>query len=254
LISLEYEGDVALITLDRPEARNALSFELLRRLEDALDEIEASSARVVTITGAGDRAFCAGADIAELQGRTALACHAGIELGQGVFNRLERLRQVSVAAINGYALGGGLELALASTFRVAARGAKLALPEVRLGLVPTYGGTQRLVRTVGRARAEEMILRGNSVDADHAYALGLVHQVVDRDVVGAAKRLAEEISSHSMATLNLARAAIASYGQGSLEDGVRAEAALGTIAYGTEDAAEGMRAFLEKRAPEFRNR
>src|ERR1043165_8782275 len=171
--------ELALITLDRPEALNALSFALLQDLSRQLDSIAASNARALLVIGAGDRAFSAGADIKELMGRTLVDVRAGAILGQSVLAKLDHLRMPSIALINGYAFGGGLELALACTFRIAVPSAKLGFPEVNPGLIPGHGGTQRLPRLVGEARATELILTGRTVEADEAERIGLVNRVVD---------------------------------------------------------------------------
>ena len=157
--------EVALITLDRPEALNALSFGQIHDLNRMINSIADSDARALLVTGAGDRAFSAGADIKELMGRTLVEQRAGAILGQTVLAKLDHLRMPSIALINGYAFGGGLELALACTFRLAVPSAKLGFPEIKLGLIPGYGGTQRLPRLVGEARATELILTGRTVDA-----------------------------------------------------------------------------------------
>src|SRR4029077_1263360 len=159
---------LALVTLDRPEALNALSASLLQDLAAAFDRVRASDAGALLITGTGERAFCAGADVAELIGRSLQTTREGAAFGQAVFAKLDTLPMPSIALINGYALGGGLELALARTFRLAARTAKLGLPEIKLGLIPGYGGTQRLPRLIGEARALEMILTGRAVMAAEA--------------------------------------------------------------------------------------
>src|SRR5712692_10237949 len=155
--------ELALITLDRPEALNALSFALLQDLSRQLDSIAESGARALLVTGAGDRAFSAGADIKELMGRSLVEQRSGAMLGQSVLATLDQLPMPSIALINGYAFGGGLELALACMFRLAAPSARLGFPEIKLGLIPGYGGTQRLPRLVGEARATELILTGRTV-------------------------------------------------------------------------------------------
>src|SRR5919206_3739872 len=157
-VELTRRDEIAILTLNRPEALNALSFAILREIGEAFDEVAASDARALVVTGAGPKAFCAGADIKELTGRSLVEQKRGAELGQHTFAKLERLPMPSIAIINGYAFGGGLELALACTFRVATRNARMALPEIKLGLIPGYGGTQRLPRIVGEARALDLIL------------------------------------------------------------------------------------------------
>src|SRR5438132_4360004 len=167
-IHLTRIDELALITLARPEILNHLNFELRRELGIALDQVAAGDARALLVTGAGDRAFCAGADVKELLGRSLPATRAGAAFGQAIFAKLDTLPIPSIALINGYAFGGGLELALACTFRLALRTAMLGLPEIKLGLIPGYGGTQRLPRLIGEARALEMILTGRTVTAEEA--------------------------------------------------------------------------------------
>ena len=254
MVALVRDGDLAIITLDRPQALNALSFEVLRALGAAIDEAAGWDIRALIFTGAGDKAFCAGADIKELTGRSLMEERAGSELGQATFAKLDRFKTPSIAAINGYAFGGGLELAMACSFRVAAAGAKMGLPEIKLGLIPGYGGTQRLPRLVGEARALEMILTGRTVEAKEALAIGLVNRIAEGDALGAAKALAGEFSAYGLPALALARSAVRRALDTPLAEGLRIEADLSTLAYRTEDAAEGLAAFLEKRKPTFRDR
>jgi len=253
-IVLERIEEFAFITLNRPEALNALSFALIGELAQRLDEVAASDARALIVTGAGARAFCAGADIVELTGRSAAEQKRGAEFGQAVFSRIERLPIPSVAVVNGYAFGGGLELALACTFRLATRGAKLALPEIKLGLIPGYGGTQRLPRLVGVARALELVMTGRTVGAEEALAIGLVNRIVEGDARQAGIAYAREFSGHSLPVLGYAREAVSRALDVPVSEGLRTEADLSTLAYRTEDAAEGMAAFIEKRKPRFRDR
>src|SRR2546423_3231581 len=173
---------IALIRINRPTKLNALNRAVLEELESAFDRVATdANARAAIITGAGDKAFVAGADIQELAALTAIEAEALSRRGQTIFRRLETLRKPSVAALNGFALGGGLELAMCCTIRVAAPGAKLGQPEVKLGIIPGYGGTQRLPRIVGRGRALEMLLSGEPVDAAEAYRIGLVNYVTPFD-------------------------------------------------------------------------
>ena len=174
-----------------------------------LDSIADSDARALLVTGAGDRAFSAGADIKELMGRTpGRAARRRALLGQSVLAKLDRLSMPSIALINGYAFGGGLELALACTFRLAAPTAKLGFPEIKLGLIPGYGGTQRLPRLVGEARAIEMILTGRTVEAEEAERIGLVNRIVEGDLIEAGIAFAREMTGYSLPVLGLARDAI----------------------------------------------
>src|SRR5437870_7082292 len=174
--------ELALITLDRPEALNALSFGQLHDLNRLLDSIAGSDARALLVTGSGDRAFSAGADIKELMGRSLVEQRSGAMLGQSVLAKLDQLPLPSIALINGYAFGGGLELALACTFRLAAPSAQLGFPEIKLGLIPGYGGTQRLPRLVGEARATELILTGRTVVGEEAERIGVINDLLEREL------------------------------------------------------------------------
>ncbi|MBM3356493.1 MAG: enoyl-CoA hydratase [Betaproteobacteria bacterium] len=252
-IELTRVEEFALITLNRPRALNALSFALIRDLGRALEEVAAGDARALIITGAGPKAFCAGADVKELTGRPMTAHREGAELGQATFAKLDRLPVPSVAVINGYAFGGGLELALACTFRIATRNAKLGLPEIRLGLIPGYGGTQRLPRVIGEARALELIMTGRAVDAEEALRIGLLNRLVDADAVAQGVAFAREFAGHSRPVLRLARDAVTRALDMPLAQGLKAEADLSTLAFQTKDAAEGMAAFMEKRKPHFKD-
>ena len=253
-VELTREGDVALLTLNRPEALNALSFDILHQIGTALDEVAGmAGVRALLITGAGDRAFCAGADIPELRNRSLADQRRGAELGQAVFARLDRLPVASIALVNGYAFGGGAELALASTFRIAAPNAVFGLPEIKLGLIPGYGGTQRLPRLIGEGRALEMILTGRSVKAEEAERIGLVHAVAEGDLLEAGRAFAARFTGYSLPVLDLARRAVQRAGDMALHDGLEVEADLSTLAYRTADAEEGMAAFQEKRKPEFKD-
>jgi enoyl-CoA hydratase len=245
--------ELALITLDRPEALNALSFAQLHDLSRLLDSLADSDARALLVTGSGDRAFSAGADIKELMGRTLVEQRAGAMLGQSVLAKLDQLPMPSIALINGYAFGGGLELALACTFRIAVPSAKLGFPEIKLGLIPGYGGTQRLPRLIGEARATELILTGRTVEADEAERIGLVNKVVAEDLLEAGQTFAREMTGFSLPVLGLARDAIRRAHDLPLHDGLKIEADLSTLAFQTEDAAEGMTAFVEKRKPVFKD-
>ena len=253
-IELQRVEEFALIRLNRPQALNALSFKLVEDLSRAIDQAAASDARALLVTGAGDKAFCAGADIAELAGRTLAQTKRGAELGQAVMAKIERLPMPSVAIVNGYAFGGGLELALACTFRLVTPNAKLGLPEIKLGLIPGYGGTQRLPRVVGEARALEMILTAKTVDAQTALAWGLANRLVDGDPLAAGMAFAREFSGYSLPALGFAREAVQRALDTPVHEGLKIEADLSTLAFQTTDAAEGMAAFLAKRKPAFKDR
>lgn len=253
-IELTRVDEFALITLNRSDALNALSFALIGELAARFDEVAKSDARALIITGAGTKAFCAGADIKELTGRSLVAQKRGGELGQATFAKLDTLPMPSIAVISGYAFGGGMELALACTFRVATRNAKMGLPEIKLGLIPGYGGTQRLPRVVGEARALEMIMTGRTVDAEEAQRIGLVTRLIDGDAVAAGVAFAREFSGHSLPVLGFARDAVKRAGETPLHEGLKIETDLGTLAFQTRDAAEGMAAFMGKRKPKFEDR
>lgn len=252
-IELTRIEEFALITLNRPDALNALSFALIDDLARVLDEVARSDARALLIIGAGQKAFCAGADIKELTGRSLVQQKRGAELGQATLSKIEHLPMPSVAIINGYAFGGGVEMALACTLRIATRNAKIGLPEIKLGLIPGYGGTQRLPRVIGEARAMEMILTGRTVDAEEALRIGLVHRLIDGDALAGGMAYAREFSCYSLPVLGFAREAVSRALQTPLTEGLKIEADLSTLAFQTHDAAEGIAAFSEKRKAEFKD-
>lgn len=253
-VHLDRSQEFALLTLDRPEALNALSFATLREIDQALDAVAAGDARALLVTGAGERAFCAGADIKELMGRPLAQGRRDMRDGQRIVSRFGTLPMPSLALINGYAFGGGLELALACNFRLALRTARLGLPEIKLGLIPGYGGTQRLPRLIGEARALEIVMTGRTVMADEAERIGLVHRLVDGDLIEAGTAFAREMTGYGLPALALARDAVTGALDGTLDDGLKREADLNTLAFQTADATEGMTAFTEKRKPVFRDR
>src|SRR5216683_1013676 len=252
-IHLTRIDELALVTLDRPEVLNALNFDLLRDLGAALDQVAGSDVRSLRITGTGERAFCAGADVKELIGRSLEAARRGAAFGQAIFAKLDTLPIPSIALINGYAFGGGLELALACTFRLAARTARLGLPEIKLGLIPGYGGTQRLPRLIGEARALEIILTGRTVETEEAERIGLINRIAEGDLIEAGRSFARGMTGHSLPALSFARNAVHRGLAFALREGLEIEADLNTLAFQTADAVEGMTAFLEKRKPVFRD-
>jgi enoyl-CoA hydratase len=253
-VDLTLQDDFATITLDRPAALNALSFAIIREIGEAIDEVAAMpSVRALFFTGAGEKAFCAGADIRELRNRSLAEQKQGAELGQSVFAKLDELPVASIALVNGYAFGGGLELALACTFRLASKAAKFGLPEIKLGLIPGYGGTQRLPRLIGESRALEIIMTGRTVDADEAVRIGLVNGVAEGALAQAGVEFAQSFCRYSLPVLNLARRAVQRAADNTLDAGLKIEAELSTIAYRTADAEEGMAAFEEKRRARFKD-
>ena len=253
MIELTRDEEFAVLTIRRPQALNALSFELIGRIGEYMAQAGRSDARALIVTGEGEKAFCAGADIKELQQRGLRAQREGAELGQAVFAQLDRLPMPSVALVNGYAFGGGCELALACTLRLALPNAKFGLPEVKLGLIPGYGGTQRLPRLVGSGRALEMVMTGRTVAAEEALAIGLVNRIVQAPGLAAAKAYAREFSGHGLRALQFAREAVQRAADLPLHEGLRMEADLSTLAYRTRDAEEGMQAFVDKRKANFRD-
>ncbi len=255
---LELSGTdaVRVLTITRPEKLNALNRAMLAALQSRLDALAADPAlRVLVITGAGGKAFVAGADIAEFQGLTPDQAATYARQGQAVFDRLETLPVPTIAAINGYALGGGCELGLACTFRLVADTARLGLPETSLGLIPGFGGTQRLARAVGRQRALELILTGRQVEADEAVRLGLALRSVPAALLmDEALALAGQLATRAPLALRYARAAVAEGLDRPLADALAVEARLFGLAAATTDMAEGVTAFLEKRQPKFTGR
>lgn len=246
---------VATVTINRPDKLNALNHETIGELHHCFAGLAHDSAvRVIVLTGAGEKAFVAGADIGELAGLTARQGEELATRGQGLMHLIENLGKPVIAAIGGFALGGGCELAMACTFRYAAENAKLGLPETGLGLIPGYGGTQRLARLIGRGRALELVLSGAMIPAQEAMVMGLVNKVFPHgELMSAVQKIAEELAGKSMVTLRLALKAVnEGYGL-DLIGGCRLEAALFGIAAASEDAKEGCQAFIEKRKPEFRD-
>jgi enoyl-CoA hydratase len=245
---------VALLTLDRPAQLNALNDALLRQLATALERLDADpDCRCMVITGAGDRAFAAGADIKELIDQTPESLAA-----EGTFDPWDRIRHIRkpiIAAVRGYALGGGCELAMACDMIVAGDDAQFGQPEIKIGVIPGAGGTQRLTRAIGKAKAMELILTGRSIDAREADALGLVTSVVPAEAtVGAALALAGRIAAMPPLAVVAAKEAVRAAFEGSLTAGLESERRLFFGLFGSEDQREGMAAFVEKRTPRWSGR
>ena len=256
-VRVETADGIRTLTVHRPEKHNALNSEVLAQLDAAVAEAGADPAlRCVIVTGAGEKAFIAGADIGELVKLSPVQGREHARKGQAVLDRIERLNVPTIAAINGFAYGGGLELAMACTLRVAAENAKMGLPETSLGILPGYGGTQRLARHVGRARAMELVLTAEKgITAAEAHRLGLVNQVVPAGQAhAAAVALAKKIAANGPAAVRYAMEAIRTGLDMPLSEGLAFEATLFGLCAATEDMKEGMTAFLEKRPAKFTGR
>jgi enoyl-CoA hydratase len=255
-VGLERRGRVALITLDRPDRLNALSPEMLDGLGALLGEVEADEGiGAAVLTGAGDRAFSAGADVSLVREASPLQAREFAARGHRTCDRIEAVAVPVIAAVNGYALGGGCEVALACDVRLASERAQLGLPEVTLGIFPGWGGTQRMPRLVGPGRAKELIFTGRRVGAEEALAMGLVDRVHPHDeLLDAALELAGEMAAKPRWAVAAAKAMVNRAGDGDQAGNLARELDLFSLAFDTEDQREGMAAFLEKRAPHFRGR
>jgi enoyl-CoA hydratase len=250
------EDGIALLTMNRPAKLNALNAETMGELEQAIARFESEpSIKALIVTGSGDKAFVAGADIGELAQADSLTASALSAKGQRIFRRLELVSKPSIAAVNGFALGGGLELAMSCTMRVASPNAKMGQPEVKLGIIAGYGGTQRLPRLVGRGKAMELLLTADTIDAGEAHRIGLVNHVVEQgELIAFCRSLLARVLANGPVAIGLTIQAIDVGLNCGLEEGLRFETASFGITAGTEDRKEGTRAFLEKRAAVFTGR
>ncbi|MHB8077398.1 enoyl-CoA hydratase-related protein [Desulfosporosinus fructosivorans] len=251
-LTIEVDKGIGVVTINRPEVRNALDRETVQELAKVIDWVEEDKTiEIVIFTGAGDKAFVAGADVAALKQRTVLETY--LNENQKVLNHLASMQKVTIAAINGVALGGGCELALACDLRIASNNAKLGQPELSLGILPGAGGTQRLSRLVGIGKAKELILTGVIIDAAEAMRIGLVNNVVQRgEALQAAKEMANSIMQKGPIAVRLAKAVIDSGANTDLNSGLYMERLAQTVIFGTEEHNEGLTAFLEKRPPIYR--
>ena len=254
-LTVEVANRVATLTVNRPDKLNALNDATIAELGHAVDQLQGDdSVGGILLTGAG-RAFVAGADISELSGQTPAFARARARAGQDVFRRFETSPKPVIAVINGYALGGGCELAMACHIRIASEAAKFGQPESKLGLLPGYGGTQRLARLVGKGRATQLLLTGEMIDAHEAYRIGLVNKVVSADqVMNEARGMMKSILANGPLAVALCIEAIDRGLDMPLDSGLALEASHFGLLAGTDDMREGTRAFLEKRAPAFRGR
>lgn len=256
VVTVEKEGKIATITVNRPDALNALNTEVLTGLKEAGENVlQDENILVVIVTGAGEKAFVAGADIKEMTGKTPMQMRQFTMLGHHVMSMFAKMEKPTIAAVNGFALGGGCELAIACDIRVASDNAKLGVPEVSLGIFPGFGGTQRLTRLLGKGRACELVFTGKMIKAEEAERIGLVNTVVPQaELMKEAKALAEEISSKGPLALGLAKSAVNGALEVGLDRGLAYERELVSLAFSTEDKEEGLKAFLEKRPPEFKGK
>ncbi len=255
-LKIEIEDRIALVTLNQPEVLNALNQATMEELEEAfLERLKQDDVGAVILTGAGEKAFVAGGDIKELAALDPLEARLKSRQGHRLLELIEGFSKPVIAAINGFCLGGGCELALACHIRIAAESAQIGLPEVKLGLIPGYGGTQRLPRLVGKGKAMEMILSGESIGAQEAERVGLVNGVVSReDLIPRCRELAARILTNGPLAVRYCMEAINSGLDMPLPEATRLEASLFSLCFATEDMKEGTRAFIEKKKPQFKGR
>lgn len=255
-VSITTRDGIRTLTVQRPEKLNALNRQTLESLDAAFaDAAKADEVRVVVLTGAGSKAFVAGADIAEMNGLTPVQGRDFSLIGQRLMRRIERLNKPVIAMVNGFALGGGMELAMACHLRIAADTAKVGQPEINLGLLPGFGGTQRLLRLAGRAAALELCLLGAPIDAARAQQLGLLNRVVPAaELEAETLKVATQLANAAPLALRGILDAINVGGECGIEEGLEYESAQFGLAFSTEDMREGTSAFLERRKPEFKNR
>jgi len=255
-ILLNITEHIAVVTLNRPDKLNALNHETLLEIKSVFEKLNSDeNVFVVIVTGSGEKAFVAGADISEINKLNMLDGKKFAEFGQNVFSLIEKFEKPVIAAVNGFALGGGCELALSCHIRIASENAKFGQPEVNLGIIPGYGGTQRLTRLINSGRSIEMILTADMIDANEALRIGLVNKVYPQNELQTkAMEMAAKIASKGQQAIRLAIKAVKVVDEVSLSEGQNMEATLFALCCGTEDFQEGTKAFLEKRKPSFNNR
>ena len=253
---LDIKDNIAVVTLNRPDKLNALNEQTINDLDSIFEELKENElVYVVVLTGSGEKAFVAGADIKELNKLDMISAKEFAEKGQAVFNKIDKFDKPVIAAVNGFALGGGCELALACHIRLASDNAKFGQPEVNLGIIPGYGGSQRLARLINTGRAMEYILTADMISAEEAYRIGLVNKVyTQNELLDKAIEMAKKITMKGQQAIRMAVKAVKAVDQMSLKEGQNLEASLFALCCGTEDFKEGTSAFLEKRKPEFKNK
>lgn len=254
-VLIEKRGRVAIVTVNRPDKLNALNIATRRDILAAFDELERDDeVRVVVITGAGEKAFIAGADISEFAGMTAIS-QRSVMKGRRAFDAVEDFPKPVIAMINGFALGGGCELALACDIRVASSKARLGQPEIKLGIIPGGGGTQRLTRLIGEGKAMELMLTGDMLSAEEAHRWGLVNHVFEPEELEAkTMEIANKIADMSPVALAMAKASVKNAARMNLREGLDSEVDLFALCFSSEDKEEGVKAFLEKRKAEFKGK
>ena len=250
---VEMENQTAIVTVNRPKVLNALNKETIKELKQVFEELETDDAVLsVILTGAGEKSFVAGADITEIRTSSAMEARDWARYAQGVFNAVENFPKTVIAAVNGFALGGGCELAMSCDIRIASEKARFGQPEVLLGVTPGYAGTQRLPRLIGKGRAKELIFTGDQIDAAEAYRIGLVNKVVaPENLLAAAKEMAAKINSRGQIAVKLSKTAINEGMDTDFESGQAYEAEVFGLCFATDDQKEGMNAFVEKRKANF---
>jgi enoyl-CoA hydratase len=253
-IILEKDGSIGILYINRPKAMNALNIATIQEIGQAIDEVKMDSEiKALIVTGSGDKAFVAGADIIGFMGLSPEQTRYYTDEGEQIFRKLDALSKPVIAAVNGFALGGGCELAMACDIRLAAEGAVFGLPEVSLGVIPGYGGTQRLPRLIGEGRAKELTFTAGVIDATEAYRIGLVNHVYPlAELMDEAKKLAKKIMKNAPLSVGYAKLAIGQGLQGDLDSGLRIESNFFGLCVATEDMKEGTQAFVEKRKPQFK--
>lgn len=255
-ILLDINEHIALVTLNRPDKLNALNHQTLVELKEVFEKLKADeNVFVIIITGSGEKAFVAGADISEINKLNMLEGKVFAEFGQSVFSLIEKYDKPVIAAVNGFALGGGCELALSCHIRLASENAKFGQPEVNLGIIPGYGGTQRLARLINSGRAMEMILTADLIDANEALRIGLVYKVFPQsELKNKAFEMAAKIATKGQQAIRLAVKSVKAVDEVTLHEGLNIEATHFALCCATEDFKEGTQAFLEKRKPNFKNK